>query len=46
MGSDFPFDMGAEDPVGDVRAAGLTADVTAQILSGNAAALLEQRVKV
>ena len=45
MGSDFPFDMGSEEPVAEVRAAGLPADVTAGILSGNAEALLGQRVR-
>ncbi|MFF1828561.1 amidohydrolase family protein [Paenarthrobacter sp. NPDC058040] len=45
MGSDFPFDMGPEDPVAEVRAAGLPDDVTGQILSGNAAALLSERVR-
>ncbi len=40
MGSDFPFDMGPDDPVADVRNAGLPTDVTGRILSGNADALL------
>lgn len=41
LGSDFPFDMGSEDPVGFVRDAGLAAAVTDGILSGNAARLEE-----
>lgn len=40
LGSDYPFDMGSEDPVGEVRGAGLPADVVDGILSGNAATLL------
>ena len=44
MGSDFPFDMGPEDPVAEVRAAGLPDSVTQRILSGNARELLGQRV--
>ncbi|MES2980382.1 MAG: amidohydrolase family protein [Pseudomonadota bacterium] len=41
MGSDYPFDMGDEDPVGLVqRAPGLTSEVQAQILGGNAMKLL------
>ncbi|MFF8673152.1 amidohydrolase family protein [Streptomyces sp. NPDC015242] len=40
LGSDFPFDMGAEDPVGALRAAGLSdADIHA-VSGGNASALL------
>lgn len=39
LGSDFPFDMGLDDPVAEIRAAGLADDVTAAILSGNARAL-------
>jgi aminocarboxymuconate-semialdehyde decarboxylase len=40
LGSDFPFDMGTEDPVGALRAAQLSeADVEA-VRGGNAAALL------
>ncbi|MDQ1129636.1 amidohydrolase family protein [Microbacterium sp. SORGH_AS_0888] len=42
LGSDYPFDMGSEDPVGEVRGAGLAADVAERILSGNAAALLRR----
>ena len=40
LGSDYPFDMGSEDPVGEVRAAGLPDEVVDRILGGNAAALL------
>lgn len=40
LGSDFPFDMGLDDPVSAVRGAGLPAEITERILSGNAAALL------
>ena len=43
MGSDFPFDMGPEDPVAEVRNAGLPAEVTDRILSGNAEALLARQ---
>ena len=39
MGSDYPFDMGSEDPVGEVRAAGLGREDEKAILAGNAAAL-------
>jgi aminocarboxymuconate-semialdehyde decarboxylase len=39
LGSDYPFDMGSEDPAGEVRAAGLTSQDEQQILAGNAAAL-------
>jgi aminocarboxymuconate-semialdehyde decarboxylase len=39
MGSDYPFDMGSDDPVGEVRAAGLDETAQAQILSGTARAL-------
>jgi aminocarboxymuconate-semialdehyde decarboxylase len=45
LGSDYPFDMGEDDPVGFVRGAGLDADTTAAILGGNAAALLATRVR-
>jgi aminocarboxymuconate-semialdehyde decarboxylase len=44
LGSDFPFDMGLDDPVATVRAAGLPDDVVAGILGGNADALLATRV--
>jgi aminocarboxymuconate-semialdehyde decarboxylase len=40
LGSDRPFDMGTDDPVGDVRALGLPAEAEAAILGGNAARLL------
>lgn len=45
LGSDFPFDMGLDDPVTFLREAGLPADVTAGILGGNAAALLESMAR-
>lgn len=45
MGSDFPFDMGPQDPVAEVRNAGLPAAATEQILSGNADALLAGQVR-
>ncbi|MFJ9038140.1 amidohydrolase family protein [Streptomyces sp. NPDC102406] len=42
LGSDFPFDMGTEDPVGALRAARLSdADLHA-VRGGNAAALLSE----
>ena len=44
LGSDYPFDMGLDDPVGFVRDAGLTPEVVEGILEGNAAALLGRRV--
>lgn len=44
LGSDFPFDMGLDDPAAFVRDAGLDADVVAAILGGNADALLEAKV--
>jgi len=40
LGSDRPFDMGADDPVGEVRALGLDAAAERAVLGGNAAALL------
>jgi aminocarboxymuconate-semialdehyde decarboxylase len=40
LGSDFPFDMGAEDPVGQVHACGLDDGDKRAICGGNAAALL------
>ena len=40
LGSDYPFDMGTDDPVGALTAAGLSADDTAAIRGANAAALL------
>lgn len=39
LGSDYPFDMGNEDPVAEVRAAALPDNVTQSILSGNASRL-------
>ncbi|MFG6492993.1 amidohydrolase family protein [Microbacterium sp. P03] len=45
LGSDFPFDMGLDDPVGEIRAAGLSEDITDVILGGNAAELLRTRVR-
>jgi aminocarboxymuconate-semialdehyde decarboxylase len=44
LGSDFPFDMGLDDPVADIRAAGLPDEVVEAILGGNADALLGSRV--
>ncbi|GAA0319683.1 amidohydrolase [Actinoallomurus spadix] len=40
LGSDFPFDMGTEDPLGALRAAGLPAPDHDAVRGGNAAALL------
>lgn len=40
MGSDFPFDMGSDDPVGFVRRAGVSDEVTARILGANAESLV------
>ncbi|GEK87399.1 amidohydrolase family protein [Microbacterium aerolatum] len=44
LGSDFPFDMGLDDPVDFVRGAGLSAEITDGILAGNAEALLATKV--
>ncbi|WP_432512113.1 amidohydrolase family protein [Kineococcus sp. SYSU DK001] len=44
LGSDFPFDMGLDDPVGFVRAAGLGEEETRRVLEGNATELLRSRV--
>ena len=44
LGSDFPFDMGLDDPVAFVREAGLAEDVERAVLGGNAEALLATRV--
>ena len=41
LGSDYPFDMGLDDPVAKIREAGLDEQVTRQVLGANAAALLE-----
>ena len=43
LGSDFPFDMGSEDPLGDLRAAGLPPSAYDAIAGANAAALLDLR---
>ncbi|MET7474073.1 amidohydrolase family protein [Streptomyces sp. NPDC005648] len=40
LGSDFPFDMGTEDPVGALRAARLSEPELHAVRGGNAAALL------
>jgi aminocarboxymuconate-semialdehyde decarboxylase len=40
LGSDRPFDMGSDDPVGDVRALGLGEDAETAVLGGNAERLL------
>lgn len=45
LGSDFPFDMGLDDPVTAIRSAGLPADLAARILGGNAEALLGDLVR-
>ncbi|MET3566949.1 aminocarboxymuconate-semialdehyde decarboxylase [Leifsonia sp. 563] len=45
LGSDFPFDMGPDDPVGFVRSARLEEQVEAAVLGGNASALLAQAVR-
>ncbi|KQX64274.1 amidohydrolase family protein [Streptomyces sp. Root1310] len=42
LGSDFPFDMGTEDPVGALRAAGLPDADFHAVRGGNAAALLRK----
>ncbi|MGM7669877.1 amidohydrolase family protein [Microbacterium sp. A93] len=39
MGSDYPFDMGSEDPAGFIRSAGLDAQTEKDILGRNAVAL-------
>ena len=44
LGSDFPFDMGLDDPVAFVRDAGLPEDIADRILAGNAADLLAAKV--
>ncbi|MEU2459624.1 amidohydrolase family protein [Streptomyces sp. NPDC020196] len=41
LGSDFPFDMGTEDPVGALRAAGLSPSDFDAVRGGNAAALID-----
>ncbi|MDI6772727.1 MAG: amidohydrolase family protein [bacterium] len=46
LGSDYPFDMGVADPVGDVRGLGLSTVAEAAILGGNALRLLgEEEVR-
>lgn len=40
LGSDFPFDMGLDDPVTSVRDAGLDARATERVLGENAAQLI------
>ncbi|MGI5193058.1 amidohydrolase family protein [Streptomyces sp. CA-288835] len=42
LGSDFPFDMGTEDPLGALRAAGLPDADFHAVRGGNAAALLRK----
>lgn len=41
LGSDYPFDMGTEDPVGDLAAAELPAATTDAIRGANASGLLD-----
>ena len=41
LGSDYPFDMGNEDPVDFVHKSGLTPDAEKRVLGGNAARLLD-----
>jgi aminocarboxymuconate-semialdehyde decarboxylase len=40
LGSDRPFDMGSDQPAGEIYALGLDADAERQVLGGNAATLL------
>ncbi|MFD7864346.1 amidohydrolase family protein [Streptomyces sp. NPDC059783] len=42
LGSDFPFDMGSEDPLGALRAAGLNDSEFHAVRGANAAALLRK----
>jgi aminocarboxymuconate-semialdehyde decarboxylase len=42
LGSDYPFDMGADRPAEIVRALGLASDDEARVLGGNALGLLRQ----
>ncbi|AZS37462.1 hypothetical protein CVS47_02099 [Microbacterium lemovicicum] len=44
LGSDFPFDMGSEDPLGFVRSAGLPSEIVERIAGANALSLVEDRV--
>lgn len=46
LGSDYPFDMGLDDPVDFVRSAGLPHEIEERILAGNADALLQRRMAV
>ena len=46
LGTDYPFDMGVDDPVERVREAGLDADAEAAILGANAAELAALRLPV
>ena len=39
LGSDYPFDMGSDDPVGEVRSAELDSSAEQQVLAGNAGRL-------
>jgi len=41
IGSDYPFDMGFDDPVAALAASGLSADVQARIADDNARAFLD-----
>lgn len=43
LGSDFPFDMGSDDPVAELERAGLPDDTLGAILSGTATALETRR---
>lgn len=45
LGSDFPFDMGLDDPVTEIRSAGLPDEITRRILGGNADELLRAGVR-
>ena len=45
LGSDFPFDMGLDDPVAFVRSAELPEGVAHRVLAGNAEELLRTRVQ-
>lgn len=45
MGSDYPFDMGSEDPVGFIRDAGLDRATTSAVLGENAADLEQETTR-
>ena len=45
MGSDFPFDMGLDDPVAAVHSAGLPEDLERMVLGANAEALLTKETR-